>query len=102
MWKKIVFPEEYLGACVPAYQPKSAEPENGRRTGRPRGQPGDTADNLASVLLTWQSTFYMEPFLFQRAECKLNFDLYKIVFCFQIHESIPTNEHNRMKPKKFN
>ena len=39
--------------------------------------------------------------LFQRAECNLNFDLYKIVFCFQINKDIPISEHTRMKPKIF-
>ena len=65
--------------------------------------------NISStfVLFTTSMTFcvchflMLERFLFQRAECNLNFDLYKIVFCFQIHKSIPIIEHNKMKPKKF-
>ena len=34
---------------------------------------------------------FIEPFLFQRAECNLNLDLYKIVLCFQILKGIPNH-----------
>ena len=43
----------------------------------------------------------LEQFLFQQAECNPNFDLYKIVFCFQIYKDIPLCEHTRLEPKKF-
>ena len=38
----------------------------------------------------------IKRFLFQRAQCNLNF-----VFCFQISKIIFIIEHTRLKPKKF-
>ena len=46
-------------------------------------------------------TLKVEQFLFQRAECNLNFNLHKILFCFQIQKGIQIIEHTRMKPKKL-
>ena len=41
----------------------------------------------------------VERILFQQAECIISFDLYKIVFCFQIYKGKLISEHTRMKPK---
>ena len=47
------------------------------------------------------SPLQLELFMFQQAECNLNFDLHKIVFFFQIYKGIQIIEHTRMKPNKL-
>ena len=65
-------------------------------------------DFLIKELLMWSETklncwqiYKLERFLYQRAECNLYFDFYKIVFCFQIHKSKSIIEHTRLKPMKL-
>ena len=57
--------------------------------------------DLIKIYYKINYVFNVEQFLFQRAECNLNFDLHKIVFCFHIHKGIQIIEHTKMKPKKL-
>ena len=64
-------------------------------------QRGKFNSKVVFFLVTHCSLKKVERLLFQRAECNLNFDLHKFVFCFQIYKGIQISEHSRMKPKKL-